>query len=28
MAMGVWVWKRKTAWLLLSLAAAFGVLQV
>ena len=28
MAMGVWVWKRKSAWLLLSLAAAFGVLQV
>lgn len=28
MAMGVWVWKRKTAWLLLSLAAAFAVLQV
>ena len=28
MAMGVWLWKRKTAWLLLSLAGAFGVLQV
>jgi ComEC/Rec2-related protein len=26
--MGVWFWKRKTSWLLLSLSAAFGVLQI
>ena len=28
LASGVWLWKRKTAWLLLSLATAFGVLQI
>ena len=28
LAMGAWIWKRKTSWLLLSLAAAFGVLQI
>ena len=28
LAMGVWFWKRKTSWLLLSLSAAFGVLQI
>ena len=28
LAMGAWIWKRKTAWLLLSLAASFGVLQI